>query len=52
MTFMTLESGVLVLALLIGWEMRRQRVPWRSVIVRSSIVFGLLTAVVVAWRGL
>jgi hypothetical protein len=52
MTFMMLESAAMVLTLLIGWEMRRQHVPWRSVIVRSLIALGVLTGVIVAWRGL
>lgn len=52
MTFMMLESGALAVTLLVGWEMRRQQMPWRSVIVRSLIVLGVLNAVIVAWRGL
>jgi hypothetical protein len=52
MTFMMLESGAAVLTLLMGWELRRQRRSWRSVVVLSLISFGVLTAMIIAWRGL
>lgn len=52
MSFLVLESGAVILSLLIGLEMRRQRRPWGTVVVRSLIVLGVLTATIVAWRGL
>lgn len=51
MTFTVLETGAIILALLIGLEMRRQQRPWRSVLVRSLIVLGVFTALIVMWRG-
>jgi hypothetical protein len=52
MSFTLLESGAVILTLLIGFEMRRQRLPWRSVLVRSFIVLGIATGVIAMWRGL
>ncbi len=52
MTFVILESAALVLTLLIGWEMRRQQMPWQSVIGLSLIVLGVFAATIVGWRGL
>jgi hypothetical protein len=52
MSFVMLESGALILTFLVGWEMRRQRLPWRSVLVRSLIMLGVLSAVIAMWRGL
>lgn len=51
MTFVMMESGALILTVLMGLEMRRQNVPWRSVAVRSLITLGILTAIIVMWRG-
>jgi predicted Co/Zn/Cd cation transporter (cation efflux family) len=51
MTFLMLEGAALFLTLLVGWEMRRQRVPWRTVVIRSAMVLALLTVVIIAWRG-
>jgi hypothetical protein len=51
MTFMMLESGAVVLTLLIAMEMRRQRLSWQSVLVGSLIVLGALTAMIAMWRG-
>jgi hypothetical protein len=51
MTVAMLESFALALTLLIGFEMRRQQVPWQSVVVRSLIVFAVLTIMIVMWRG-
>lgn len=52
MTFVMMESGAIILTLLMGLEMLRQKVPWRSVVIRSVIALGLLTAVIATWRGL
>jgi len=51
MIFVMMESAAVILAFLMGWEMRRQKVPWRSVVVRSVIALGILTAMIVMWRG-
>lgn len=51
MTFVMMESGAVILTLLMGLEMRRQKVPWRSVVVRSVIALGILTAMIAMWRG-
>jgi hypothetical protein len=51
MSFVMLESGAAVLTLLVAMEMRRQRLPWRSVFIGSLIVFGALTVMIVMWRG-
>jgi hypothetical protein len=52
MSFVMLQGAAVILTLLIGWEMRRQRMPWRSVVIRSLIVLAVLTGLIVAWRGL
>jgi len=51
MTFIVLESGAIMLTLLTGWEMRRQQVSWQRVLVRSLIQIGILTAMILMWRG-
>lgn len=51
MSFIVLESAAAILTFLIGLEMRRQHLPWRSVLVRSLIVLGVLTAMIGMWRG-
>jgi hypothetical protein len=51
MTFILLESGAAILTFLIGLEMRRQQLSWRSVVVGSLIVFAVLTAAIAMWRG-
>ena len=51
MTFVMLESGAVILTLLMGLEMLRQKVPWRSVMIRSVIALSILTAMIVMWRG-
>ena len=51
MSFMVLESGAVVLTLLVAMEMRRQRLAWRSVLIRSLLVLGALTAMIAMWRG-
>jgi len=51
MTFVMMESGAILLTLLAGWEMRRQRVPWQSVAIRSVLVLAVLTATIAMWRG-
>jgi len=51
MSFVVLESAAIILALLVAMEMRRQRLAWRSVFVRSLGVLGALTAMIVMWRG-
>ena len=51
MTLAILESGALVLTILMGMEMRRQRTPWRLVMIRLLIIFSVLSAMIVAWRG-
>mgnify|MGYP007080211415 CR=1 FL=1 len=52
MNFLVLESGALILTLLAVLEMRRQRTPWRGVVLRAAIVLAVLTATIIAWRGL
>jgi hypothetical protein len=52
MSFLVLEIAAVVLTLLAGLEMRRQRMPWRSVLVRSVIVLAVLTTLIGLWRGL
>jgi hypothetical protein len=52
MSFLVLECGAVILTLLAVLEMRRQRTPWRSVVIRASVVLAVLTATIVAWRGL
>ena len=52
MTLILLEGGVAILTLLAGAEMRRQQVPWRTVVVRSLIVFAGLTGAILLWRGM
>ena len=52
MRFVTLEVAAIILTLLMGFEMRRQRVPWRSVVVRSLIALVFLTVMIALWRGL
>lgn len=52
MSFIMLEIAAVVVTLLAGLEMRRQRVPWRSVLVRSVIVLAVLTTLIGLWRGL
>lgn len=51
MSFMVLESGAVIVTMLVALEMRRQRLAWRSVLVRSLGVLGVLTAMIVMWRG-
>jgi hypothetical protein len=51
MTFIVLESGAIMLTLLTGWEMRRQQVSWQRVLVRSLIQIGILTGMILMWRG-
>jgi hypothetical protein len=51
MTFVILESGAVVLTVLVAMETRRQRLSWRSVFLRSLIVLGSLTAMIVMWHG-
>ncbi len=51
MTFMVLESGAVILTLLVAMEMRRQQSSWRSVLIGSLIVLGALTAMIAMWRG-
>ena len=46
-----LEIGAVILTLLTGLEMRRQRVPWRSVLLRSLIILGIFTGAIAMWRG-
>jgi hypothetical protein len=46
-----MESAAVIVTVLMGLEMRRQQVPWRSVVVRSVIALGILTAMIVMWRG-
>ena len=48
---MVLESAAAILTILIAMEMRRQRLPWRSVLIRSLGVLAVLTAMIVMWRG-
>jgi hypothetical protein len=52
MSFLVLGCGALVVTLLVVLEMRRQRTPWRSVVIRAAFVFAVLMATIVAWRGL
>ena len=51
MSFMVLESGAVVLTVLVAMEMHRQRLSLRSVFLGSLTVFGTLTAMIVMWRG-
>jgi hypothetical protein len=51
MSLVLLESGVAILTFLAGAEMRRQRMPWRAVLVRSLILFMGLTLAILLWRG-
>ncbi len=51
MSFMVLESGAVVLTLLVAMEMRRQRLSWRAVLIRSLLVLGALTTMIAMWRG-
>jgi hypothetical protein len=51
MSFMVLEGGAVVFALLIAFEMLRQRRSWRFVFVSSLAVFATLTAMIAMWRG-
>jgi len=48
---MVLESGAVILTLLVAIEMRRQRLAWRSVIIRSLGVLAVLTTMIAMWRG-
>ena len=52
MIFVMLESGALILTLMMGWEMHDQHMSWRSIVIRLLVVFSLLTAIIVTWRGL
>lgn len=52
MSFAILETGAVVLALLMALEMLRQRIPWRAVLIRSLIALAVLTLVIGLWRGL
>ena len=51
MTFIMLESGAVVLTLLVAMEMRRQQLSWQSVLSSSLIVLVALTAMITMWRG-
>jgi hypothetical protein len=51
MSFALLESGALIVAVLTALEMRRQQLPWRSVVIRSLIVLAILTVAIAWWRG-
>ena len=51
MSFMVLESAAIILTLLVAMEMRRQRLAWPSVLIRSLGVLGVLTAMIAMWRG-
>jgi hypothetical protein len=51
MSFIVLESGAVVLTILIAMEVRRQRFSWRSVLLCSLVILGTLTAMIVMWRG-
>jgi len=51
MTFGILESGAVLLTLLIAMEMRRQQMSWRSVLLCSLAVLGTMTAMILMWRG-
>ena len=51
MSLAIMETGAVILTLLMGLEMRRQKMPWRSVVVRLLIALGILTAMIVLWRG-
>jgi hypothetical protein len=51
MSFLALESGAVVLTILVAMEMRRQRLSWRSVFFGSLLVLSTLTAMIVMWRG-
>jgi hypothetical protein len=51
MSFVMMESGAVILTLLMALEMRRQQLPWRRVVVRSLIALGILTGMIALWRG-
>jgi len=51
MSFMVFEGGAVLVTVLVALEMRRQRLGWRSVLIRSLGVLGVLTAMIVMWRG-
>ena len=51
MIFIMLESGAVALTILIALEMRRQRMTWGSVFLRSLVVLGAVTCMIVMWRG-
>ena len=51
MSFIMMESGAVVLTILVALEMRRQRLSAQSVFLSSLFVLGSLTAMIVMWRG-
>jgi hypothetical protein len=51
MSLVLLEGGAIVLTLLVAMEMRRQRRPWRSVLIGSLVVLGIATVMILMWRG-
>jgi hypothetical protein len=52
MSFLLMETGVLLVVILIAWEMHRQQVSWPRVVVRSVLMFAGLTVLIAFWRGL
>jgi hypothetical protein len=51
MTSMVLESGAILVTLLIAIEMRRQQQSWRTVLVSSLVALGIFTAMILSWRA-
>jgi hypothetical protein len=51
MSFTVLEGVAVILTLLVAMEMRRQRLAWRSVVIRALGVLGVLTIMIAMWRG-
>jgi hypothetical protein len=51
MILLLMESGALIVTFLMGWEMHRQRVPWRALIIRCAIALALMTSMIALWRG-
>jgi hypothetical protein len=51
MSSMVLESGAILVTLLIAIEMRRQQQSWRTVLVSSLVALGIFTAMILSWRA-
>lgn len=52
MSFALLEAGAVLVTLFMALEMYRQRVPWRSALLRCVVALAVLTVMIALWRGL